>query len=378
MIAHGEHTTERVTSVARIGALAVLLWAVGQQLASAPAHRPLGISLAVLAGAAWLGWLGARRLGAPGLATLNCLAVMSTAGGALSAVAPVAICFVAVAALGAAVALELRRGTVVAALGVAAIGIATSSLCGAHGSELLVEGAVSAAAGLFAGTEPSPVCGPRRPGGGAPRRASACRHGARPRGRTGGAAQTRTRAPRRPCALARRALRAARGGRRAAQRWPGLGRPSARPAGAGARDRRTRRGEERGARLAGEPTSLVEQLTSLATKGDVALSVAGEPKRLGDEAELALYRSAQEALSNARKHAPGAPVTMCVDFSGSRTRLVIVSGSGETGSQLDSALRTSGGGFGLRGMRERVEHVGGTCRSGPADAGWEVCVEVPT
>ena len=70
-----------------------------------------------------------------------------------------------------------------------------------------------------------------------------------------------------------------------------------------------------------EPTRLVAELRKLAGEfradGDTVIDfqVAGVPRPVGTDAALTAYRTAQESLTNARKHAPGQPVTLGVTFS---------------------------------------------------------------
>ena len=70
------------------------------------------------AGIGWLGWMASRRLRAPGRTTWCFLALLAASGGALAALAPIAITFMAVAGLGAGIAFEALP-----ALGVGAIGV---------------------------------------------------------------------------------------------------------------------------------------------------------------------------------------------------------------------------------------------------------------
>jgi signal transduction histidine kinase len=49
----------------------------------------------------------------------------------------------------------------------------------------------------------------------------------------------------------------------------------------------------------------------------------------------------------------------------------------DTGVAGASPLASTGGGYGLRGMRERVELVGGSLDAGPYGGGWRVRAEVP-
>jgi signal transduction histidine kinase len=93
---------------------------------------------------------------------------------------------------------------------------------------------------------------------------------------------------------------------------------------------------------------------------------AGDPAgELSIEAEAAVYRTLQEALSNAARHgAAGAAVD--VELSWEANRLLV-----RVENPTDSALGdpAASGGWGLRGMRERVEAVGGALRTGSSRGG---------
>ncbi|REH51934.1 signal transduction histidine kinase [Kutzneria buriramensis] len=101
------------------------------------------------------------------------------------------------------------------------------------------------------------------------------------------------------------------------------------------------------------------------------LTVNGEPRDLPAEAATALYRTAQEALTNARKHAPGAPVDAVLDFEDGRTVLTVIDHPGKPPAHATS------GGYGLLGMRERAELIGGELETGPMEDGWRVRLVVP-
>jgi signal transduction histidine kinase len=93
------------------------------------------------------------------------------------------------------------------------------------------------------------------------------------------------------------------------------------------------------------------------------LILRGAPVTLDPGVELAAYRIAQEALTNARRHAPGAAVDVELQYTDDALRLRIRdNGPGPP---------TAGppGGQGLLGMRERAAAVGGQLRSGPAAGG---------
>ena len=104
--------------------------------------------------------------------------------------------------------------------------------------------------------------------------------------------------------------------------------------------------------------------------------MTGAERRLDADVELALYRAAQEALSNVRKHAPGASVTLRLDYRPTTTVLVVENGPRPDGNS-PSMLTATGGGFGLRGMRERIELLGGEVTAAAQDSGWTVRATVP-
>jgi signal transduction histidine kinase len=93
---------------------------------------------------------------------------------------------------------------------------------------------------------------------------------------------------------------------------------------------------------------------------------------LPPEARTAIVRIAQEALTNARKHAGGTATTLEVELRGERVLLAV---HNEAGEPLPDAPR--GSGLGLRGMAERAESQGGTLTAGPEDDGWTVRAELP-
>jgi anaerobic selenocysteine-containing dehydrogenase len=128
--------------------------------------------------------------------------------------------------------------------------------------------------------------------------------------------------------------------------------------------------------LRDEPVALTEQLSALADAEGADVTVAGNARALPPEVGLALYRAGQEALSNARKHAPGAAVSLCLTFEPGATVLVITNGPARAGI-TNADLARSGSGFGLRGMRERIELLGGDFRAEPHERGYTVRVTVP-
>ncbi len=111
--------------------------------------------------------------------------------------------------------------------------------------------------------------------------------------------------------------------------------------------------------------ALVEQFGSAGA--DVTLTIDGDISDLPGTTGLALYRIAQEALTNAVKHAPGSPTEV---------RLTVA--PGEVTLTADSqVVPGSGTGLGVLSMRERAESVGGTCEAGPGGRGWLVRARLP-
>ena len=130
--------------------------------------------------------------------------------------------------------------------------------------------------------------------------------------------------------------------------------------------------------LRGDALPTVAQLPALIDsykvdmKLDVTLQIKGEPRTLSSERSLALYRGAQEALTNVARYAPSACTTVTVHYEHDRTKLTV-----DNGSSSGAPPPKMGGGHGLEGMRDRIERAGGTMSAGPTAEGWRVQIEVP-
>jgi signal transduction histidine kinase len=88
--------------------------------------------------------------------------------------------------------------------------------------------------------------------------------------------------------------------------------------------------------------------------------------------QLALYRVAQESLSNIVRHAPGAAASVHLSDENDRITLRVRNSS----SAVDPSPAESGG-LGIRGMIERMTSVGGTLDHGPNGDGYLVTARVP-
>jgi signal transduction histidine kinase len=111
------------------------------------------------------------------------------------------------------------------------------------------------------------------------------------------------------------------------------------------------------------------------------LQITGIPRTLPPDAALAALRTAQEAISNTRKHAPHAAVTVDLAYQDDTATLTVTdtpppSDQPATAS-APAALARTGGGYGLTGLRERAELLGGTLRAGPDGAAWTVRLRLP-
>jgi len=98
------------------------------------------------------------------------------------------------------------------------------------------------------------------------------------------------------------------------------------------------------------------------TGAGTRLILTGRPAALDPGVELAAYRIVQEALTNSRRHAPGAAVDVELDFSADALRVQIRDNG-------PGALGLADQGHGLTGMRERAAAVGGQLRTGQSSAG---------
>ncbi|MBA6437895.1 two-component sensor histidine kinase [Streptomyces sp. GMR22] len=115
---------------------------------------------------------------------------------------------------------------------------------------------------------------------------------------------------------------------------------------------------------------LVEQARTAGQQVD--LTVEGQPEQAPAAHRLAVYRLVQEGLTNARKHASGAPVRVRLTYGPPATLVEV------TNSPGTPAPDTAPSGFGLVGLRERVSALGGHLNTGPHGAGsWRLAARIP-
>jgi signal transduction histidine kinase len=123
-----------------------------------------------------------------------------------------------------------------------------------------------------------------------------------------------------------------------------------------------------------------ERLADLAAEFEAGTGVpckvavtGGSKPDLGTDGRLTFYRVTQEALTNIRKHAHADRAEIRLAYEPSGTRLTIE----DFGSCRDHPAPADGTGYGLTGMRERAELLGGTLTAGPTGGGFLVELWVP-
>ncbi|MFJ9381962.1 sensor histidine kinase [Streptomyces sp. NPDC101455] len=111
----------------------------------------------------------------------------------------------------------------------------------------------------------------------------------------------------------------------------------------------------------GELLGLLDSGRAAGARIDAGLTA---PENLPRPVQLTVYRVVQESLTNARRHAPGAPVRVTVRADTDVVRCEVENARPEAPGEAGW-----GAGLGLAGMRERVEALGGLLRAGPTEEG---------
>jgi signal transduction histidine kinase len=130
------------------------------------------------------------------------------------------------------------------------------------------------------------------------------------------------------------------------------------------------------------PDKLEGLLEDMRASGiDCTLEIRGEERRLPSEAALAVFRTAQEALTNVRKHAEDAErVEIRLEYDPDGVQLIVTDSAGDGAEPRvpqPAALAGAGAGYGVSGMRERAELIGGRLLAGPTEDGFRVELWVP-
>jgi len=132
---------------------------------------------------------------------------------------------------------------------------------------------------------------------------------------------------------------------------------------------------------AGRAQAAAPDLAALVTQSESAgvpvdLAEEGDPSRASPVVGRTAYRIVQEALTNVRKHAPGARVQVHLRYRADGVRLSIRNSA--PGGGRDPLLAATGTGTGLLGLRQRVELINGTLHAGPDhDGGFRVDATLP-
>jgi signal transduction histidine kinase len=129
-----------------------------------------------------------------------------------------------------------------------------------------------------------------------------------------------------------------------------------------------------------EPTAGLGQLPELtaafASAGlDVEVTVEGEEQQLSPGVDLTAFRIVQEALTNVTKHATANTASVRLTYGEDRLTITVTNNAGPA----TSTSANPGEGFGIVGMRERVQSAGGQFQATPhPEGGFTIATELPT
>jgi signal transduction histidine kinase len=128
---------------------------------------------------------------------------------------------------------------------------------------------------------------------------------------------------------------------------------------------------------AGDRAAQLDQLVRRATAAglQVDYSIATTTGELPPQLSQAIYFVSQEGITNAMKHAAGAPIRIAVD--GDETTVTVTVENGPR-TRESSGLETTGGGFGLEGLRQRLRALDGSLAAGPTEGvAWRLAARLP-
>ncbi|MGE5334802.1 MAG: sensor histidine kinase [Nitrososphaerota archaeon] len=119
---------------------------------------------------------------------------------------------------------------------------------------------------------------------------------------------------------------------------------------------------------------LVREFESVLPETEIVLDAEGNVDALAPELRVALYRCAQEALTNVRKHAQATKVLVRLRVNHNQAELTIL----DNGQFTATDIQATPSGFGLQGIRERIALVGGSVSAGAEPgSGWRVEALLP-
>ncbi|MBM0231188.1 hypothetical protein JNW91_04420 [Micromonospora sp. STR1_7] len=98
----------------------------------------------------------------------------------------------------------------------------------------------------------------------------------------------------------------------------------------------------------------------------VRWALAGAPRPLPDAVDVAAYRIIEESLTNARRHAPGAPVAVRLRYDPEGITIEVRDDGADAAAPVGD---TRGAGRGLIAVRRRAERIGGSFSAGPRPGG---------
>jgi len=101
------------------------------------------------------------------------------------------------------------------------------------------------------------------------------------------------------------------------------------------------------------------------------LKISGTPREISPKSEYTLYRTAQESVNNTLRHSRASHLWMTLDYSAAHIISLQIRDDGVGAEKLEE-------GYGIKGIRERVELVGGKIELQTAEGkGLQVNIEVP-
>ncbi|MFD7442800.1 sensor histidine kinase [Streptomyces sp. NPDC059909] len=141
------------------------------------------------------------------------------------------------------------------------------------------------------------------------------------------------------------------------------------------RDRRGRPAARAPQPDASQLDKLVERSAQLGRRA--TLRIDGHPETLPAPVQRAIHRIVQEGLTNAAKHAPGAPVGVVVECRLDGVEVQVTNGRADGAREADAPPLPPSGGNGLIGLAERVGLLDGTFSAGPYDGGYRIGAFIP-